>query len=156
MNQSRWSHPLAGIVLFLTGCAHLEHQTTKSEPHALLTVTKRVDLQIPGGKLKTLDGLPVSAGRTYRLRPGNHAVVTDIIATVVDTATPWSRTTVGFWQLEPAANGRPPELTEHNRSGSQLSDRMVMETRRVRSVTNSISVKAGGRYELVADQLFAR
>ncbi len=57
-----------GTVVLLAGCARFTHQTSMSEPHALIR------FEVVSSDLKTFDGLPVSAG-TYRVKPGPHELV---------------------------------------------------------------------------------
>lgn len=153
-------YPLTAILLcaLVTGCASFEHQTTELEPHALITVVRPWDSSTQPGVLKSLDGLPVSAGKTYRVRPGPHAVVVEFTELVVETAKPATFTLFGNATPETPANVRISETGRASVSGQQSgagmqSVNLSMEVRRIRAVTNSISVQAGGRYELVGDRL---
>lgn len=154
-------HPrLSALVLFTTlaGCATFDHQTTEAEPHALVTVVKPRDSSLQPGMLRSLDGQRVSPGKTYRLRPGGHAVVVEFTETVTETARPKTLFSLGNAPAEKPANLRIDETGRASVSGAQPFQGMqpaslTMEVRRVRAVTNSITVQAGGHYELVGDRL---
>jgi hypothetical protein len=66
---------VVGTVLVLAGCAHFGHQTSLSEAHAVLRFGADKDAPLDQPKVKRLDGLPVSAGRSYRVKPGKHELV---------------------------------------------------------------------------------
>lgn len=146
------------LCAFVAGCATFNHQTTELEPHALITVLKPWDSSLHPGVLKSLDGLPVSTGKTYRVRPGSHALVIEFTELVVETAKPATFTLFGNATPEPPANVRISETGRASVSGQQPWQAMQpvnlsMEVRRIRAVTTSITVQAGGRYELVGDRL---
>jgi hypothetical protein len=98
-------HLLTSLLLSgsLLGCTSFQHQTTELEPHALITVIKPWENQ--PGVLKSLDGLPVSAGKTYRVRPGQHTVVMGFTELVTETAKPKTLFSVG--NLAGAADDPP-------------------------------------------------
>lgn len=160
------NHLLTSLLLsgVLLGCASFQHQTADTEPHALITVVKPWENQ--PGVLKSLDGLPVSAGRTYRVRPGQHTVVMGFTELVTETAKPktlFSVGNLGGAADDPPANARISEgrqVTVQDRQpfnalpGSAMQPvNLTYEFRRVRLATNTITVQAGGHYELVGDRL---
>lgn len=148
----------------LLGCATFEHQTAETEPHALITVVKPWENQ--PGVLKSLDGLPVSAGKTYRVRPGQHTVVMGFTELVTETAKPKTLFSVG--NLGGAADDPPTNMRITEGRQGTVQDRqpfnalpgpamqpvnLTYEFRRVRLATNSITVQADGHYELIGDRL---
>lgn len=147
---------LSGVLL---GCASFEHQTGDHEPHALITVVRPADNQ--PGVLQSLDGLPVSAGKTYRVRPGSHAVVVGFIELVTETAKPRTLFSIGNSggvAEDPPANVRFSEGNRVSVQGQQPFQAMqpvnlAYEYRRVRLTTNSITVQTGGHYQLIGDRL---
>jgi hypothetical protein len=151
----------ASLGVGLLGCATLDHQTTELEPHALITVVRPAENQ--PGVLKSLDGLPVSAGKTYRFRPGSHAVVVGFTELVTETAKPRTLFSIGNLSgptEDPAANVRFSEGNRVSIQGQQPFQSMqpvnlTYEYRRVRLTTNSITVQAGGRYQLIGDHLIS-
>ncbi len=149
----------ASLGVALLGCATFNHQTTELEPHALITVVRPAENQ--PGVLKSLDGLPVSAGRTYRVRPGSHAVVVGFTELVTETAKPRTLFSVGNLggpTEDPPANVRFSEGNRVSVQGQQPFQAMqpvnlAYEYRRVRLATNTSTVQAGGHYELTGDRL---
>jgi hypothetical protein len=148
---------ILGFGLLLAGCAQFQHQTGESEPHALVTVVKPGNSPGPFGEVKSLDGLPVSAGQAYRVKPGTHTVVVQFVETVTETSQRYTAT------LFHAGNAPPLEEQPANVHLSQTGGVSVtgqqpfatmqpanlsVEDRRTRTTTQSISVKAGWHYEL--------
>lgn len=84
-----------GLSMLLAGCATFEHQTTEMEPHAVITVVKPWEVAVGERVVKSLDGLPVSGGKSYRVRPGGHAVVVEFTELISETAKP---KTVVLWE----------------------------------------------------------
>ena len=158
-NQLLPSLLLSGALL---GCATFDHQTTEAEPHALITVLRPPENH--PGVLKSLDGLPVAAGKTYRVRPGQHAIVMGFTELVTETAKPKTLFSIGNQggvTDDPPTNVRFTEggkVTIHDQSPVPTMQpvNLSYEYRRVRLTTNSITVQAGGRYELVGDRLDAK
>lgn len=64
-----------GLALALAGCAQLRHQTTALEPHGVVRFEITSDPYPDQPVVKTFDGLPVSPGREYRVKPGPHELV---------------------------------------------------------------------------------
>lgn len=91
-------HQLITAATFLcinpAGCACFDHQTTKREPHALVTIGKTSESSAQGGTLKSLDRLPVNVGATFRVRPGKHVVVMEFIERLVDGKMQWVKLSI--------------------------------------------------------------
>jgi hypothetical protein len=156
-------HVIAGIAVLLAGCAHFEQQTGELEPHGLVVVVKPTDFVGEVGLVKRFDGLAVSAGKTYRVRPGEHTVVVQFVETMIETSQPATATlfSVGTPLPEQPANVHVSESGEATVTGQQPFPGMQManlsiERRRVRYATNAISVQAGWRYELEGDRVTAK
>ena len=144
------------MAVLLAGCAHLQHQTSESEPHGLVTVVKTLDSPDELGVVQSLDGLPVSAGRGYRVRPGVHTVIVRFVETVIETSKPLSYG-IGTPTEKPATvhvseAGRTSVTGQQPFSGMQPVN-LSVESRHIRYITNSISVQAGGRYELEGERM---
>jgi hypothetical protein len=99
-----------GIALALVGCARLDHQTGALEPHGLVRFETTSDPFPDQPVVKTLDGLPVSAGRDYRVKPGKHELVCRVVE-------------------------------------------IVGPSRRIRHVTNSISIEEGWLYDVTGENV---
>lgn len=146
--KTRPLHPSLALLATLVGCATFEHQTTETEPHALISVFKPRDATLLAGVLKSLDGKPVRAGQTYRLRPGQHEVVVEYKEPLSDE------------QLSEKGKLQPNEQPAWARPQSTVVPIAVVgfevHSRRGLLVTNSISVEAGGRYELFGDRILPK
>ena len=148
----------AGMAMLLAGCAHFEPQTSELEPHGVVAVVKPLDFAGEAGVVKKLDGLAVRAGRTYRVKPGEHTVVVRFVETVIETSKPVTLFGIGTPSTEQAADvhvsesGKTTVTGERPFSGMQPVN-LSVETRRIRYTTNSISVQAGWRYELDGDRV---
>lgn len=148
------------LCVCIIGCATFDHQTTEVEPHALITVVKPWENQ--AGTLKSLDGVRVNAGKTYRVRPGKHTVVLAIKEMVVETSRPMNFKLFGSGVgPDKPANVHISERGQATVSGVDPSQHMQFvnlsyERQQIRLVTNSITVQAGGRYQLQGDQLTSK
>jgi hypothetical protein len=69
---------IVGAVLVLAGCARFGPQPSPSEAHAVLRFGADKDAAPDQPRVKTLDGLPVSPGRSYRVKPGQHELVCQV------------------------------------------------------------------------------
>jgi hypothetical protein len=144
--------PLAiSAVLVFTGCASFQDQTSSAEPHGIVVVADQSDVPGDVGRVKKLDGLPVSAGRAYRVRPGRHEVTVQFVLTGVEASRPLA---VGGGDMP-----QPPVVVDVSQSGKMSVSEsqpfggiqpviLNAETRSIVSVTNAITVEAGWRYEL--------
>jgi hypothetical protein len=145
-----------GSVLF-TGCATFDHQTAETEPHALITIVQPWENQ--AGTLKKFDGMSVSAGKTYRVRPGKHTVVMAFKERSFETYKPTSYHLIGSGiGSERPANLHISESGQATVSGldpsqSMQSVNLSYERTQIRLATNSITVEAGVRYQLQGDKL---
>ena len=146
-----------GLSMLLAGCATFEHQTTEMEPHAVITVVKPWEVAVGERVVKSLDGLPVSGGKSYRVRPGGHAVVVEFTELISATAKPKTVVLLGKAVSEPTADvrmsdGAPTSVTGQLPFQSMQMANVTREARRLRSLTNSITVQAGGSYRLSGDE----
>jgi hypothetical protein len=144
---------LAGIALLVAGCAEFQHQTGLSEPHGVVRIVMPADPHTNFRVVK-LDGLPVSVGREYRVRAGEHLVTVRVVESSVLHYEP---VTVGAGDvvdqrgtLNIPASGASSVTGEHPFSGMQMLN-VDVEDRRISYVTNSITVEAGWRYDLEGD-----
>lgn len=149
----------AGAMVALVGCAGFKDQTNLAEPHAIVLVTDQSDVPSETGRVKKFDGLPVNAGREYRVRPGRHEVTLQFVETGLVTSSPF---VVGA-----AIIPTPPATLDVSQSG-QMSvsgqnplggmQPVVLnaESRRISYVTNTITVEAGWRYELDGEHVTKR
>ncbi|MBI3881670.1 MAG: hypothetical protein HY301_16600 [Verrucomicrobia bacterium] len=154
--------PVISLLLLAGGCARFEHQTGELEPHAMLLVVDTSDFGGDLGVVKKLDGLPVSAGGEYRLRPGAHVAIIQFVDRFAESYKPAS-VTIG--SKPDAATSTPPVNLDVSETGkasvsgqSPVGGGMQMvnvnvANRRIRYLTNSITVEAGWRYELDGDKL---
>ncbi|HEY6168291.1 MAG TPA: hypothetical protein VI454_09650 [Verrucomicrobiae bacterium] len=161
-HQNRLSLAI-GLLLLAVGCTRLQHQTGELEPHALLLV---VDTSRNGedlGVVKKLDGLPVSAGGEYRLRPGVHVAVVQYVDRFATSYKP-----EGISIGNAAAGGSTPpvavDVSETGKAsvsgqpfvgGGPQAVNVSVADRRIRYVTNSFTVEAGSRYEMDGDRVTA-
>lgn len=145
---------ILGCSLLLASCASFQDQTGELEPHGLVTVTHREDYRNERGRVKSLDGLPVRPGQSYRVKPGSHQVTLEFTETVVETADPVSYTLFG----SPSAEG-PTDVMLSQSGGMSVTGqqpfttgtqpvRLSVENRRTRTRTIPLTVKAGRHYEL--------
>lgn len=140
--------------LLLTSCASFQHQTGELEPHGLVTIEKLEDFRDSRGRVKSLDGLPVTPGQSYRVKPGNHLVSVEFTETVVETADPVSHTLFGSPSLEEPAEVRISPFGETSVTGQQPFSpgpqpvRLSVEHHRTRTRGISLTVQAGRHYEL--------
>jgi hypothetical protein len=58
----------------LAGCARFQHQASEPEPHGLINVAEYSSASRDHGAVARIDGIPVRAGREYRVVPGEHRV----------------------------------------------------------------------------------
>lgn len=149
-----WLPSILGCSLSLASCASFQNQTGELEPHGRVTIVKRDDFRNERGRVKSLDGLPVTPGRTYRVRPGTHEVTVEFTETVTETADPMSYTLFGSPSTdEPAdvhlspSGGMSVTGQQPYSTGTQPV-RLSVENRRTRSRTIPLTVKAGRHYEL--------
>lgn len=144
--------------MLLAGCAHFEPQTSELEPHGLVTVVEPLEYAGEAGVVKRLDGLPVRAGQTYRVKPGEHTVIVKFVETVVETSKPVTLFSLGTPRTEQPVNVQVSEFGRTTVTGQQpfagiQPVNLSVESRRTLYLTNSLSVKAGWRYELDGDQV---
>lgn len=128
-----------------TAHAHFDHQTTGREPHALVTVGRLPDSSAQDETLKSFDRLPVTAGATYRVRPGRHVVVLELSEQTGET------------EDHPQSFRSPPGDEPGMASASQretLSARPLPSSGEPRrsEVSRAIIVQAGRHYRLLADR----
>jgi hypothetical protein len=91
---------VAATALVLSGCARFEHQTSLSEPHGVLRFGV---VSEPSASVKSFDGLSLSAGREYRVKPGKHELVYQISESSVKIEKPVD---LGIATLPPTAEVR--------------------------------------------------
>ena len=140
-----------GLALLLAGCARFEHQTNESEPHGVVVVIAAPSDFPDSPVVKKLDGLAVRAGRTYRVKPGEHEVTIRMVERGVTTYKPMS-VGAGHGGEQPATlnmsqSGRSEVTGMQPNSGPQPVN-INMEDRSVNYLKTSFSVEAGWRYEL--------
>jgi len=141
---------VVGLALLLAGCARFEHQTSQSEPHGLvMIVVDSGDMDIP--VVTKLDDLPVSDGRVYRVKPGEHEVTIRFVQRGYETYQPMM-IGLGDAKVEPATvtvpeSGRP-EAEGVKPFTTMQPVNLNIEDRRITYVTQTIKVEAGWRYEL--------
>ena len=148
---------ILGIGLLLAGCAQFQHQTGEAEPHALVTIVKPGNSPGHQGMVKKLDGLPVSAGQSYRVKPGTHAVLVEFVESVVESAESARMTLFSAGNMPPELE-QPANVHLSQSGGMSVTGQqpfavmqpvnLSVENRRTRTTTQSISVKAGWHYEL--------
>ena len=151
---------ILGFGLLLAGCAQFQHQTAESEPHALVTIAQPENYPGPHGAVQSFDGLPVSAGKTYRVKPGTHAVVVQHVETVVQSGSP-VKTTLFQVGNAPMPPDQPATVYLSQSGGMSVtgqqpfavmqSANLSVEDHRTRTTTRSITVKAGWQYELTGN-----
>ena len=151
---------MLGMGVLLAGCAQFQHQTAESEPHALVTIAPPANSPVPHGEVKSIDGLPVSAGQSYRVKPGSHAVAVQHVETVVESGSPVSTTLFSVGNMPPPAE-QPANIQLSQSGGMSVTGQqpfavmqpanLSVEDRRTRNTTKTITVRAGCRYELNGD-----
>ena len=75
---------MVGLALLAAGCVRFGHQTSQAEPHGIVQFVSPPDRYAEQPFVKTFDGLPVSAGPEYRVRPGPHELVFQQVDTTVE------------------------------------------------------------------------
>lgn len=149
-----WIPSILGCSLLLASCASFQNQTGEHEPHGRVTVVKREDFRNERGRVKSLDGLAVTPGQSYRVKPGTHQVTVEFTETVIETADPVSYTLFGSPSTEEPADVMLSQSGGMSVTGQQPFTagtqpvRLSVENRRTRTRTIPLTVKAGRHYEL--------
>jgi len=142
--------------MLLTGCAHFEHQTNAFEPHGLVEIVKSFpSFNYAGevGVVKTLDGLAVSTGHTYRVKPGEHAVVIKSVETVSET---FDRDTMELVRVDSSSGAvLATEFRSFSDQGCMSKNRHLITVNHhyITYTRNSLSVQVGWRYALDGDRV---
>lgn len=144
------------FVLLTDGCASLQDQTRKDQPHAIVHFTPPFDTRSDLTVITRFDDLPVKTGRDYRVAPDEHRL-TLRVATFDSALYSPAQFGVGTKQLAEErskseltvsptgrldANTAPPLF-----SGVQMANIRV-DSRQILYATNIIILEAGRRYEL--------
>ncbi len=133
---ARWP---AVAALALAGCAHVDNQPSASEPFALVRFAAAPDAFPDQPVVKTFDGHSVKPDRDYRVKPGQYEVVCRM---VLDT--------VQFSESEKVLSSNTSGKTT---SVLVLGGGTMEHERRVRFLTNTLTVLAGWRYEINGEQV---
>jgi hypothetical protein len=137
-----------GLTLVVAGCARFGHQTSESEPHGVLRFASSSDRYEEQVAVKTFDGLPVSAERDYRVRPGRHELVYRVVERAVETYDP-NFLGAGKTPDKPADPAAAPAgSTNVTAAAGRRAAGASVVRRRTRYLTNSISIDAGWLYEV--------
>lgn len=157
---------LPAVCMMLAGCAQFQHQTSEAEPHGLVKIAPSGNAASPFGLVKKLDGLPVSAGRSYRVKPGFHDVSVETVETVVESSTRASVTLFHAGSDNMPPMSEPPVNVNLSQSGGMTVTgqqpfagmqpaNLNVENRRATTTTHAISFKAGWYYELDGNRVTA-
>lgn len=155
------THPCFPIAIcvgmVLSCCARFQHQTREDEPHAVVSIARASTPSLMNAEIKSMDGQPVREGESYRVRPGTHQLVMEIVEREIETAQPVTVT------LFHAGNG-PPDIQQPgnlhlSESGAMTTSgvnpfqtmqavSMSVEKRSVRQQTRNFVTVAGRHYEI--------
>jgi antitoxin component YwqK of YwqJK toxin-antitoxin module len=142
---------LCGATLLLfTGCASFQHQTSETEPHALVIVTQERDVPEQPTVIQ-IDGLPVRPYREYRVTPGEPEV---IISEMVRFDKTYAQEPMISGQSNPTLTLSHSEEPDLNDTSSVMNPSFNQPLNiRLKSwvayyTTNSIMVESGWRYVL--------
>jgi len=143
--------------LLLASCAQFQHQTREDEPHAVVVIARSSTSAPQSGVVKSLDGQPVREGASYRIRPGSHEIVFEIVEREVETADPMTTTLFhsgnGPMEIEQPGNLHFSESGAVTASGLQPYAPMQMvsmsvEKRSIREQTRRLEAVANRQYEI--------
>jgi hypothetical protein len=140
---------LAGILALACGCARFEHQTAATEPHAVLRISPPpTESDLERRLIKRVDGLPVRAGNDYRVRPGTHQMVVQVLERFSQTYRPYSAggQTDGTASLNINERGGVSAIEGNPFGGTEMVN-INVDARRVYFITNTIVAEAGWRYD---------
>jgi hypothetical protein len=141
----------------LYGCAQFQHQTREDEPHAIVTIVRPSTSAPQSCMAKSMDGQPVREGASYRVRPGSHEIVIEMVERDVETAGPMTATLFhsgnGPMELAPPGNVHFSESGAVTASGLQpytpmQAVTMSVEKRSIRQQTRQLEAVANRRYEI--------
>lgn len=141
---------LLTLACAIAGCATLEHQTTQTEPHAVIRFTKPAVTSTNSRSVKLLDGAPPGRDKDYRITPGGHELVIEVTESSTEASRPFVMGSGG-----PGSGVGTVDISQDGRVSSSGLNPMVpmqpvnlrVDSRRTRSMTQRINVEAGWQYE---------
>ena len=150
---------LSGILL-VAGCVGLKHQTSESEPHALVVIAPDSGVR-ERPVVERIDGRKVKSGAEYRLTPGEHEVIVLVMVQIDETYETSKIIGIGDTGQSPATLTIPesgdPELSGTTPSAALGAASQPVNLRfegwTASYITNSILFEAGWRYVLDGEEV---